>query len=306
MVAGHFPEKRPPFLRDLHTPALCKLPAQPPSAQNKDKEKVKLNDEDEAKNDCGKLYEKVTLLALACRIATSPDALVPLSKLVGKYSCSERSEGEENFFDTLVDCEATPQPTKFKEETFVFPRAAFKDPTTGKWDNTDCSKMPPLAAAPWFSDSSHVHKYNVVIDGLLVLKTADGTTGVALGLQNKEVARPADVLTKFREHRVTHLEWRGKSRDRISNFLGHHTFVHVLVTPNEPEGFTPGTFEVFKGTKGETTCYEALITHEDIRRWSPMVAYSGCDARVLQIKNSNSDQEQRTTITKKNNNKKKE
>ena len=25
----------------------------------------------------------------------------------------------------------------------------------------------------------------------------------------------------------------------------------------------------------------ALVTHDDIRAWSPMVGYSGCDARVF-------------------------
>eukprot|EP00760_Papus_ankaliazontas_P007442 PhM_4_TR13349/c0_g2_i1/m.69220 len=247
-----------PFVRLVQQlcKALCALAAQPPE------------------DDSRKLYEKVMLLALACRVATSSEPFVPLRELVGKNSCS-------TFFDTLVDCRATPEP-KFKEERFAFPCATFLELVNGKHEcvHVDCSKMPPLADAPWFSNSSNVH--NVVIDGLLVLKTADGKRGVALGLQNKEVARPdADALKTFRDERLTHLEWRGKPKNRIKKFLSHHTFVHVLVTPNEPtEGLTLEDFKVEqKGAVKTRTCYEALITHNDIRRWSPMVAYSGCDAR---------------------------
>eukprot|EP00760_Papus_ankaliazontas_P014751 PhM_4_TR16142/c0_g1_i2/m.31829 len=103
--------------------ALCKLPSQPQPSKDK--------------GDSGKLSEEVTLLALARRAATSPNLLVPLSELVGKNSCI-------TFFDTLVDCEAILQP-KFKEQTFVFPRAAAR--VNGDWHNTDCSEMPPLADA---------------------------------------------------------------------------------------------------------------------------------------------------------------
>ncbi len=30
-----------------------------------------------------------------------------------------------------------------------------------------------------------------------------------------------------------------------------------------------------------TWCHEAIVTHDEIRRWCPMLAYAGCDARVL-------------------------
>jgi hypothetical protein len=75
-----------------------------------------------------------------------------------------------------------------------------------------------------------------------------------------------------------------KHSTHIESHLSSSTFIHVLVTPNTPLAFQEESFEVSAERCGSPIfkCGEALMTPESIREWCPMVAYSGCDLRVLQ------------------------
>ena len=151
--------------------------------------------------------------------------------------------------------------------------------------NAGCSKLP---AAPFVSILKD--EYNVVIDSLMVLPAVDGKKPIALGFQCKEYAASSDLqgaLDGNRECRAAHFKYSG-SASIVKPFLESVDFVHVIVTPNRPTGPSPlwgPDWEVaFPGTT--IKCYEALVTHDDIRAWSPMVGYSGCDARVPKFPSS--------------------
>ena len=147
--------------------------------------------------------------------------------------------------------------------------------------NAGCSALPTGPFVSILSD-----QYNVVIDSLMVLPAADGKKPIAFGFQCKEYAASSDLqgaLDHNRESRATHLTY-SDSAGIAKPFLESVDFVHVIVTPNRPPGsplWGPDWEVDFPGTT--IKCYEALVTHDDIRAWSPMVGYSGCDARVPKI-----------------------
>ena len=149
--------------------------------------------------------------------------------------------------------------------------------------NAGCSKLP---AAPFVSVLKD--QYNVVIDSLMVLPAVDGKKPIALGFQCKEYAASSDLqgaLDRNRKSRVKHLTYSDSARI-VKPFLESVDFVHVIVTPNRPPespSWGPDWEVAFPGTATKIKCYEALVTHDDIRAWSPMVGYSGCDARVLKF-----------------------
>ena len=148
--------------------------------------------------------------------------------------------------------------------------------------NAGCSALP---AAPFVSILED--QYNVVIDSLLVLAAPDKKKPIAFGFQCKEYAASSNLqgaLDGNRKKRVTHLTY-SDSAGIVQPFLESVDFVQVFVTPNRPTG--PSGPSPLWGPDWEvdfprTTikCYEALVTHDDIKAWSPMVGYSGCDVRV--------------------------
>ena len=147
--------------------------------------------------------------------------------------------------------------------------------------NAGCSALP---AAPFVSILSD--QYNVVVDSLMVLTAVDGKKPIAFGFQCKEYAASSDLqgaLDHNRKKRATHLTY-SDSAGIVKPFLESVDFVQVFVTPNRPPSspsWGPDWEVAFPGTT--IRCYEALVTHDDIRAWSPMVGYSGCDARVLKF-----------------------
>ena len=147
--------------------------------------------------------------------------------------------------------------------------------------NAGCSALP---AGPFVSILED--QYNVVIDSLLVLPGPDKEKSIAFGFQCKEYAASSDLqgaLDHNRKKRATHLTY-SDSAGIVKPFLESVDFVQVFVTPNRPTGspsWGPDWEVDFPGTT--IKCYEALVTHDDIKAWSPMVGYSGCDARVLKF-----------------------
>ena len=183
-----------------------------------------------------------------------------------------------NAFDKRVSAEVLP-------ETAVdcFPRAAHQPKTpdvakalgvgVGEWYNKECSSIPDT---PFFAIPSD--RYNLLLDGVLSLgPTAPAERGgPVVALQCKEWEDP--LWTKFRQQRVEHMSARHRrTTEEVRRFLSGRPFVHVLVTPNPPHSGSPTPWRL-----GDSECHEALVTHDDVRRWCPMVAYSAYDARVLQ------------------------
>jgi hypothetical protein len=126
--------------------------------------------------------------------------------------------------------------------------------------------------------------FNNVVDSLLVLPYANPVAGqpkyVALGLQNKECRDAGEAFKNtFGAEKSKLRDLSMKSNAAVETFLEDHDFVHVLVTPN---AILPKDKLKTWSVHGKTL-HEATLTHADIREWSPMVAYSGCDARVLQL-----------------------
>ena len=224
----------------------------------------------------GKLYEKIIMQMLVCRVAASFANTTPLSELIGKP-----------YNDPIFDADVVVRACSEEKKIKAFPRAA-ELMADGKWRNVACSKMPTPQGAPWHCSES-LDSHNTVVDGLLTLPLAasvNGKKSVCIGVQNKEHENADEAVRSFRmnkrnsvvDGRPVHLDWGPNNEGVVGKFLDPHHFVHTLVTPNAPPTGSMKAFDIRSGR----TLHEALITHEDIRRYCPMVAYSACDARVLQ------------------------
>ena len=80
------------------------------------------------------------------------------------------------------------------------------------------------------------------------------------------------------------MTWMG-THELVSQCLEQQDMIFVAVTPNPVENVTLAPWLVANHSKSKAgfTCHEVLVTNSDIRKWSPMVAFSACDARVLQM-----------------------
>lgn len=77
-------------------------------------------------------------------------------------------------------------------------------------------------------------------------------------------------MRNLRNNRKMHFEC-SYDAPLINQFLRHHIFVHVLVTPNA--SMVQHHVEQTAVVGGHTIC-EAFVTHETIRGFSPQVACS--------------------------------
>ena len=146
--------------------------------------------------------------------------------------------------------------------------------------------MPTAVAEPWFAVMSD--PFNTCVDSLITLHPTDGKKKVCLMLQFKEhqagCAQGNPPLSKLgRESRTKMFEWRGTTHATVKAFLDEHDVVFVHVSPNDPpvdeRDSTCGKPMTWMAHGKQR--FEAVVTNEDIRRWSPTVAYSACDAHVL-------------------------
>ena len=106
---------------------------------------------------------------------------------------------------------------------------------------------------------------------------------ITLAIQCKEYsessAAGADLFSPSnRNSRQQHFEWKTDGTGAtVKMSVEQHDLVFLVVSPNTfSAGQVPATWTVY----GQE-CYEAVWSHEDVRAWSPTVAYSACDARVL-------------------------
>jgi hypothetical protein len=217
----------------------------------------------------GKLYEEVVTLAFVCRIGTCFN-----EQSVGDVlGCATDGSG---VFDQLVERSVLEERTAIA----CFPRAAEKR-ADESWRNVACSTMPGPEAAPWFSIPTDSH--NLVLDSLITLPRRGDGKRVSLAIQCREHAATStsELLTPAaRNKRRKHFEWLPDAN--VEAFLLKHDVVFVAVTPNALRDVAGKRQSPATWTAHGQTCYEAACTHADIRGWSPTVAYSGCDARVLQ------------------------
>jgi hypothetical protein len=229
---------------------------------------------------CGKLYERIITRGFVCRASCDPEFVnesghrgLTLSKLlnvpVPGFPDDELQVPECPIRNIKLQC---------------FPRATKRD-NKGRYANEECSKMPTAEEAPFWCIMGNDH--NLLVDSLLTVRRSKGKP-VAIGFQMKEwqdggKSGDRDVVQSFRGNRQMHFTWgTGGTKEEVLKFLQAYDFVHVLVTPNPvPATQKPQQFELTFGPETTVTCYEAFVTHADIRRWSPMLAYSACDARVL-------------------------
>jgi hypothetical protein len=249
-------------------------------------------------SESGKLYKKVVTKAFVCRLTTcfSPQDGVAIGDLFptnsdkfpvsssegattsgkkdGPMSSSKKgptSSGKGLFSECIV-------PSLLPEKAIAcFPRAYQAD--VGR--NVECPKMP---VEPDFF-AIFTDRYALSNDSLLSMRkhkvpAKGGTTAVAVGLQMKEhKSFSLGTLVDWQGKRELHLNGRFSARN-VSAFLATRDFISVLVTPNGIVGANPKSSEI-KVAGRTITVHEAFVTHEEIRKWCPMVAYSGCDARVL-------------------------
>ena len=64
---------------------------------------------------------------------------------------------------------------------------------------------------------------------------------------------------------------------KMEKLLRDHVFIHVRVVPKEKEDPAIKTQSIKLDDGSTTEIYEVCVTHEAIRGFSPMVAYSGFD-----------------------------
>ena len=229
-------------------------------------------------NDCGKLYEKIVTLAFVCRAATCFASEVTVGVLLGSKQTSI-SQGEKGIFSRLVKTVLLQE-----QKIEAFPRAAESLPDGG-WRNVECTDIPRPGTYFIPSDA-----YNTVLDsGLSLVACGDDTQPVLVALQMKEHASPTEAITKMfsvggRARRAVQMTWMG-THELVSQCLEQQDMIFVAVTPNPVENVTLAPWLVANHSKSKAgfTCHEVLVTNSDIRKWSPMVAFSACDARVLQM-----------------------
>jgi hypothetical protein len=225
--------------------------------------------------DRGKLYEKIVTLAFVCRAATCFEPRVTVGELLGLTRVSQSGNG---VFSKYVK-------TALLEEQVVkvFPRAAkYKD---GKWQNDECDEADIPLPGKYFIPT---HTHNTVLDSGLSLEPFEAhTKPVLVALQMEEVKSTSTISSLFsdagRDNRIKQMTWR-KTHKMISQFLDEQDMVFVVVTPNVVnQEVTPAQWHVPKACKEKAsfTCHEVLVTNSDIAKWSPMVAFSACDARAL-------------------------
>ncbi len=236
------------------------------------------------KEDSGKLYEKIVTLAFVCRAATCFDPEVTVGELLGSKQTSV-SQGEKGVFSRLVKTLLLEQ-----QKIEAFPRAAERLPGGGGWRNVECTGTP--RPGTYFIPSD---PYNTVLDsGLSLLPNKGDTKPVLVALQMKELAHPTETITNMfsddgRASRGRQMEWGG-THQLVSQCLDQQDMVLVAVTPNPVENVTLAPWLVANHSNRNAgfTCHEVLVTNADIRKWSPMAAFSACDARVLQMAEMNS------------------
>jgi hypothetical protein len=134
----------------------------------------------------------------------------------------------------------------------------------------------------------------VLDSGLSLLPNKGDTKPVLVALQMKELAHPTETITNMfsddgRASRGRQMEWGG-THQLVSQCLDQQDMVLVAVTPNPVENVTLAPWLVANHSNRNAgfTCHEVLVTNADIRKWSPMAAFSACDARVLQMAEMNS------------------
>jgi hypothetical protein len=104
----------------------------------------------------------------------------------------------------------------------------------------------------------------------------------------KEVMSSTSTISSLfsddgRANRITQMTWRN-THTFVSQCLDEQDMALVAVTPNVVnEKVTPAQWHVRNASQGKASfaCHEVLVTNSDIAKWSPMVAFSACDARVL-------------------------
>jgi hypothetical protein len=215
-------------------------------------------------SESGKLYERVVTQALVCRLATCFNSTIVLKTLLPNNSGGEVFESE--------------IPATLEENITCFPRAAEKLLSNTKlYRNEECPKMPDNPFFTLFTDP-----YTTVHDSMISV-SSNRHKGVAIGIQIKEWKNNINKenVESFRKHRLMHMEWDQLPTSANVSFLNTYEYVFVIVSPNKiTEDVKPQSSQIV--VNGATfALHEAFLTHDDIREWSPMVAYSGCDARVL-------------------------
>jgi hypothetical protein len=216
----------------------------------------------------GKLYERIILAAFRCRALTMDTSReVTVAEFI---EASQRTDGP-LWQAPLSAFDRLPAPA-----VCAFPRAA----------NTACSAMPTVV--PFATQLTHAS--NASFDSLLCLPVKAGPSlkAVVIGVQNKEWCSlaPYDAESE-RKKRVRNMTWTGDATGaRVKRFLNDKGLIHLLATPNT-KMLPLATWKAHGKVH-----HEAVVTHDDIRKWSPMVAYSGCDARVLIVGPSDSEEDE--------------
>ena len=231
----------------------------------------------------GKLYEGIIHALYAVRVMTCPTTQVGVVKLLGgrpdarlaaqNIYCEVRCDLPRKVIEVVPRCAA--DRAEALKDPPTHERRQVERPSAKPHDVYVCKQLPGVDDAPWTCFET-LHSYNNVLDSAIVLRViphGDGTKkAVCLAFQNEECVTPADALAKFR---CLWNEFMLEGGDHFARFLAAHQFVHVLVTPNPPgatgAGFSPCP----------TVGNEVFVSNDEIRKFCPTVAYSGCDARVL-------------------------
>ena len=225
----------------------------------------------------GKLFEEVMLRAYRCRAATMKK-VVSVAEFLGGEACTVEDvylRPLQGAITELAPVTIFPHAAVYGEDKFDLLSAEEKENSEPGKDNWYNWRPTPLPLSTQHSNgwsspvSAGMHQYNAVCDGLLALPTAGGGKPVLFGFQAKEWDVPCGEV--WRKAQLTHFTWYPTD---VNKTLDAYQFVHVLVEAKMCNN--PLQLKAEADPK-----IEAIVSGVHTLKWSPMVAYSSCSARVF-------------------------
>ena len=141
-----------------------------------------------------------------------------------------------------------------------------------KWFNASFQGAVP--DAPFFAQPTL--RYNLICDHLVRVRSSSVApkTSITMLFQEKELAPSTKVELDGIARKLGNELSKGNKR-----LWNDSHVVLVVVTPND---LTAALSESLRSAVD----HMVVVTHDSIRQWCPMVAYSACDARVLEALDS--------------------
>jgi len=226
----------------------------------------------------GKNYEKAVQLGFVCRALLCEEENIALGEFLGVRSSSNEFLRKSIRLGKGLSLD--------QEDIAAFPCAK------GSGVIESCSELP--GGGCWYSNPDKMNANNLAFDNLLTLRFSDGSGGIGLGLglQNKEYQRSSLKAKRSELSHEAFVESFATEQDQVgyknlSQALKNYHWLQVLITPNHadlPELEVGEVTDHLIAIPHDNTThhvFRTLLVHDNVRSWSPTLAFSACDARVL-------------------------